>query len=344
MIIMKNKKIVKILIIGGGGGTVSEGLLKSLRSAGYYNLTIFEYSNNAAHLYRVNDRIISNYSPDDGYVYIQDLISVCQENGFKIVIPGSTWEAKIIAEYEKEFYDKGVVPLVNNIETINIGNDKWETYKRLQYLGIATPKSFIVKEDALRDPLTKFPLIIKPRQGRGSQNVFHVTTAQELDILCNYFEKKRIKYLIQEYMSRNDSEYTVGVISNKNGRVIQSIVMRRLLMGGATGYAEVCKPSEINSFCEDVALKVKSTGPINIQLRLDSDNKPSIFEINPRFSGSNPMRTLAGFNEVSMMIEDKYFDETIKIAKIGYGNRYFRAFQEIEILANQDIGIINNLL
>lgn len=344
MIIMKDKKKAKILLIGASGGGVTEGLLKGLRHGGYTNMTLLAYSENSVHLHRVADTIIINTNPDDGEKYIDALISVCTKNNINIIVPGSTWESRAISVYEQKFYDHNIVPLVNNIETIKIGDDKWNTFLQLTELDIPTPKSFLTVEDILNDSKTEFPVIIKPRQGRGSQNVFKVNSREELDAICKYFDIKKIKYILQEYMDRDAAEYTVGVISDNKGNAIESIVMRRLLMGGATGFAEVMEHTYINDFCMDVANKIGSTGPINVQLRLDNNDQPSVFEINPRFSGSSPMRTLAGFNEIDKIIEIKYCNKEIEKSQIEFGNKYYRAFQEVEIKKDELKGQITNLL
>ncbi|WP_339889382.1 ATP-grasp domain-containing protein [uncultured Flavobacterium sp.] len=344
MNIKNNKSKLSILLIGAKGCSVSEGLLKCLRNAKYENITILEHSKNAAHIYRVDNYLITNKTPDDGEDYIDNLITICKENNIDVVLPGSTWEARIISEFKDKLNKSNIITLVNNIETITIGDDKWNTYEYLSKLGIGTPETFLDIEEVVNNEKTTYPIIIKPRQGRGSQNIFIAQNEIELRIICDYFVIKGLNYIIQEFIGRNDHEYTVGVISDKNGKVIQSIVMKRLLLGGATGYAEVCEPGFINEFCEDVARKVNSTGPINIQLRLDNNNKPSLFEINPRFSGSAPMRTLAGFNEPQMIINNFFYDEEIAQQKISYGNKYYRAFQEIEIPKNSEKGQISNLL
>jgi carbamoyl-phosphate synthase large subunit len=126
--------------------------------------------------------------------------------------------------------------------------------------------------------------------------------------------------------------------------MIQSIVMQRNLLGGATGYAKVCEQSYINEFCEDVATQLQSTGPINIQLRLDDNNNPLIFEINPRFSGSSIMRALAGFNEPDMIIRNFVLNEELKKNPIKANNEYYRVFQEIEIEAGTYSGHIKHLI
>lgn len=344
MNMMKNKSQLPILLIGAKGGSVSEGLLKCLRLAKYENITLLEYSLNAAHLYRVEHYVIFDKTPNDGDEFIDGIINLCLDKGIQLIIPGSTWEAKILAENIGKFEKSGLVPLVNNIETIKIGDDKWNTFKHLSNLNIGTPETFKSIADVLDNSKIKFPIIVKPRRGRGSQNIFLVENQKELQIICEYFDVKNIQYIIQEFISGKNDEYTVGVISDKRSNVIQSIVMQRLLMGGATGFAKVHKRGFINDFCEDIAGKLNSTGPVNIQLRLNSDNQPLVFEINPRFSGSAPMRALAGFNEPDMIIENFFYNEDIMQRNISYGNVYFRAFQEIEVPFDKDKGQLTSFL
>jgi carbamoyl-phosphate synthase large subunit len=328
-----------ILLIGGKSCSVSEGLLKCLRQAKFKNVTLLEYSSDAAHLYRVENFIISSLTPDNSLDFIDYIITICTSRGINIVIPGSTWEAKIISRHREKLLNLNIIPLVNNFQCIELGDDKWITYQKLSELNISTPQTYIEIDDRFA-----YPIVIKPRQGRGSQNVFVAKSRTELELLIQYFSLKKIEYVIQEYMKRDDQEYTVGIISESTGKVVQSIVMRRKLLGGATGYAEVCNHSYINDFCEEVAEKIKSTGPINIQLRLDDDGKPFVFEINPRFSGSAPMRMLAGFNEIEMMIKHHFNKEKIEKKSIKAGSRFYRVFQEIEIEHEKKQGVIINLL
>lgn len=344
MIMNDSKKNLSILVLGGQGCSVAEGMLKCLRSAGFEKISILEHTEHAVHLSRVEVTHISKETPDDGEIYIDYLIGLCHKEGIKILLPGSTWEAKVVSLYSIKLKDAGIVPLANNHKVISLGDDKWNTYKELKALEISTPQSSLSIDEVLLDKTTKYPIIIKPRQGRGSQNIFVANTPEELKVICTYFDLKNLRYLIQEFVGNKDSEYTVGVLSDKDGKVSQSIVMRRLLMGGATGYAEVCKHSFINDFCEEVASKIGSTGPINIQLRLDENNKPQVFEINPRFSGSAPMRMLAGLNEPKLVIDNFYFNEAILPQKIAYGNRYYRVFQEVEIVKSSQKGSIVNYI
>jgi carbamoyl-phosphate synthase large subunit len=335
---------INILLIGGKGGTVAEGILKCLRLANYGNISLLEYTRQAALLYRVEKSIIIDKNPDDDYEYIQKLIEVSLFNGIDVIIPAATWEARVISKYSEEFHRRGLTPLVNNYDAIEICADKKRTFEYLNARGIGTPKTFSSVEETSELLRQKIPLIVKPISGRGSQNIFRAGNITELKAVVGYFEAMNIPYIIQENISSNDDEYTVGVISDKNGNVIQSIVMRRHLLGGATGYAAVCNAGYINRFCEHVAKEIRSTGPINVQLRVNKEKEAFVFEINPRFSGSAPMRALAGFNELDMIIRNYYLNQEIELASVSFGNQYFRVFQEIEIRPDSKKGQIINLL
>jgi carbamoyl-phosphate synthase large subunit len=209
---------------------------------------------------------------------------------------------------------------------------------------LGAPRSFLTVDAAVANLGKGFPMIIKPRTGRGSQNIFQVSNEKELTLISKLFEHKGIEPIIQEYIPDPEKEYTIGVVSDAHGNMVQSIVMQRHLLGGATGYAKVCQPGYINDFCERVAAELNSVGPLNIQLRLNDNNEPLIFEVNPRFSGSAPMRALAGFNEVEMVINNYVLNKAI--VKINYKTNveYYRAFQEIEVEEGHKVGRIENYL
>src|ERR1035437_4988229 len=174
MILQNKKKIkdkVNILAIGGKGGSVTEGLLKCLRLAEYRNITLLEYDNHAAHLYLIPQQVIIDKTPDDGYEYIEKLIEVCEKYSINVIMPGATWESKILSKHLTLLLEIGIVPLVNNYNIIEIGDDKWETYKFLKSKKIGTPETFEDVKEVLKTFSNQIKLIIKPKRGRGSQNI-----------------------------------------------------------------------------------------------------------------------------------------------------------------------------
>ena len=90
---------------------------------------------------------------------------------------------------------------------------------------------------------------------------------------------------------------------------------------------------EVRKNAEKIALKLGSKGPINIQCRKAEDGI-NIIEINPRFSGTESLRALSGYNAPDALIRKYVFGEDIKrlgfqrgIVSRGLSNHYI-SFEE----------------
>jgi carbamoyl-phosphate synthase large subunit len=77
--------------------------------------------------------------------------------------------------------------------------------------------------------------------------------------------------------------------------------MRRDLRDGNTYRAYPDAYPELNAAVQAMARALEPHGPVNFQFRLGLHG-PTVFEINGRFSGTTPLRALAGFNEVEMAL------------------------------------------
>jgi carbamoyl-phosphate synthase large subunit len=75
-----------------------------------------------------------------------------------------------------------------------------------------------------------------------------------------------------------------------------------LAISSGISQGEIVEFEPIRVVSEQIAQALGSVGPLNIQGRWDGKHFFP-FEINPRFSGTTPMRALAGFNEPERMIE-----------------------------------------
>jgi carbamoyl-phosphate synthase large subunit len=95
---------------------------------------------------------------------------------------------------------------------------------------------------------------------------------------------------------------------------MSTITLKKILKHGQTYKAFIDKYPKVTSICNKIAKKLKTFGPLNIQSRIDSDdNQVKIIEINPRFSASVPMRTVAGVNEPDIMVRNVLLNENLKV-------------------------------
>jgi carbamoyl-phosphate synthase large subunit len=166
--------------------------------------------------------------------------------------------------------------------------DKEMTFDFLERIKIPAPRQF---SDKNLVQSSDFPVVLKPRKGAGSKNIFVCQNDSELDAASKFVEE----YVIQEYIGDSSNEFTASVFRTKLGEK-KVIVFRRNLIGGATGWAKVVEAPAIVEICESVADSVELVGSINIQLRIQ-ENSPKVFEVNGRFSSTVLMRHLLGFQD-----------------------------------------------
>ena len=76
-----------------------------------------------------------------------------------------------------------------------------------------------------------------------------------------------------------------------------------LAISSGISQGDIVEFEPVRTTAEKIAEALGSIGPLNIQGRWNGSQFIP-FEINPRFSGTTPMRALAGFNEPERMIEE----------------------------------------
>ena len=289
------------ILVTGVGSLLGQGILKSLvESSLDCSVTGTDYFPSAVGLYWVDK---GHLLPDilkpeiDEEEWIDALIQVINQEKVNIVLPGLDFEIPILAR-NKSIIEKqtGAVLVVSSEEIVNVGDDKWETVKYLEDNNFHYPGSCL--PDAIDNFLRKnsFPLIIKPRFGHTSKNVFLIKSEKELHKAIQQCHKP----IIQEYLGDLEQEYTCGATCIDN-EVVTLISLRRILKNGNTQRAFCEKTEEIDEYIRKLTLSLNPYGPINFQLRL-TDKGPVVFEINPRFSGTTPIRALFGVNEVEAIV------------------------------------------
>ena len=137
--------------------------------------------------------------------------------------------------------------------------------------------------------------MVKPRIGARSVGV---SLVHDRAALASALEG-RSGLVVQQCVGDADSEYTASTLVF-DGEVQASIVMRRDLRDGNSYRAYLGDYPRLNAQVRALGRALQPHGPANFQFRTDADGTPRVFEINARFSGTTPLRAMAGFNEVEM--------------------------------------------
>ncbi len=228
--------------------------------------------------------------------YIPALLDICKRRKVDVLVPTIDTELLPIAASEKAFKDLGVLVNISPAETIAICRDKLETQKFFAKNGISAPAS--ISPDSDWQSL-KFPLIIKPKDGSSSINVFRVNSLEEFRFFCNYVKNP----IIQEYIE--GEEYTVDMFCGFDFRPVTIVPRRRLAVrAGEILKGRTERKRDIIDAVANLSTKLKFFGHVTIQC---IRNERGIFfiEINPRFGGGAPMSIMAGANSLKNLIELK---------------------------------------
>lgn len=330
---MKN---INILVLGVGGN-VSQGIVKAIRMSNL-NCKILGacVSEDAPGLYMCDKAYISPYA--SSIDFIEWLIKICNSEKIDLIMTGVEeiifTIAKNITDIEKK---TNAIFVSSTLEKLRIGQDKLLTCEWLKKNGLNYPEFVPSKNFKLAESLflyKGFPLIGKPRDGKGSNGIMIINNIEELKAVSDLDN-----YVIQEYIGNESSEYTIGCYCDIKGNLVDIIIMHRILKQGTTHKATVVYDEVIYNEAKKICELFKPTGPLNIQLRLDKESRPVCFELNVRFSGTTPMRAKFGYRDVEAQIYEYILNKDIQnLFNIKTGTAY-RYLDEVYKMDSDNVTI-----
>lgn len=245
--------------------------------------------NNAAPLFVDKFIQIANSESEK---FLSNLKLIMADENPTFYIPLSELELKVLSNLD----ESDIKEILGNTKLIWAGSkilqiflDKAESMNYISGLGIGIPISYEI------DKLEKviYPVIVKPRFGSGSKNLFLCNNHSELQSALTFVDKP----IIQEYIPAPDNEYTVGIFSDGQGSIHSICFRRYLASGGHTSWCEVVVDDVISEIAERLAAASGIKGSLNVQLRRHK-GKYYVFEVNPRFSSTTLIRSRLGFKDV----------------------------------------------
>jgi carbamoyl-phosphate synthase large subunit len=335
-----------VLVTGVGGRSVGSGILHSLKRSKYvskdWKIIASDCEPFSWGLYIADEAVLLPPAYDASY--ISAVSRVVGKYNIAAIIPGTQVEIEILAKHEKDF----CIPIIiNRPELIPLMIDKSKIGETLKQIGCESIPEYTLDEKEIAIEKHGYPFILKPAKGSGGSFGLNIIDSEkEMNYVLPHLDKTK-KWLLQPYVGDGESEYTVGVLSDWEGNIIDSIVMKRKLIGLSllqkrassrgelaisTGYSQgyIVRDKQIQEYCETLAVKLNSRGPINFQLRKDGD-KIFIFEIHPRFSGTTTIRSDVGFNEVDILLNNVLYGK--KYSRLSYLDNMMciRAFEHVVV-------------
>lgn len=279
------------VLLTGAGGVAIPSLIDHLRQLKYRVLSA-----------DMNPHAPGLFLADAGFVvpagtsrdFLTAVAGICLREHVNVLVPLVDEELVVSLEMEKQ----GVSVLLPRREFVVTALDKCLLMERLRSAGIPVPETRLASEG--RGPLS-FPLVVKPRVGRGSRGLAIVGSDTELADVLARSDRPLDEVLLQRFIG--GPEYTVSVVAWRDGEV-QSVVPKEIISKKGVTHIAVTRHNErIDALCRLVQEKLRADGPFNIQLRLNpADGAPLPFEINPRFSTTVTLTIAAGVDEVGALV------------------------------------------
>ncbi len=348
------QKKFNVLVTAVGGGSHGEQIVKALRLGGLdYHVVGADITPASSGRGLVDEFL--QLPPASHPEYLDALIRELERREIRALFHGCEREMEIFSRNRERIETLGVYVPVNPPEVLASCQDKEKTAALLTEQGFGAPRYAAIRsmDDAAR--VDFLPVVLKPSVGGGgSANVHIARTRRELELLAEYLLPWCPTILAQEYVGTPEAEFTVGVLSGRDGTQLNSIAVRRLVhsalstrlripnntgraefgpqlvISSGVSQGEVGRFEEVTKPCEDIAAALGATAPINVQCRLVND-RVMVFEINPRFSGTTSLRAMVGYNEPETLIRRDVLGEDVEPGFAYDSATILRSIREIRL-------------
>ena len=302
--------MTKNILVTGAGALLGQGILRLLQISDF-SKKIFTADPDA----RSTGHWLGDYAVTIPKVsepnYILEIEKIVIKHKIDAILVGTDVELPIMAKFKADFQKKhNCKIIVSNQEVIAIANDKYLTADFLEKNNFPFPFSVMANkmENLIEiEQRFGFPLFAKPVDGARSMGIKKIENNEELFEIYD----PNSNLVVQQYIPEKDGEFTSGCVV-LDGKCKAIVTLKRDLRDGNTYRAYIDdETSKYDQFVIPIAEKLSADGPVNFQFRI-LDNKPVIFEINGRFSGTTPLRHFFGFNEVEAILKHHFFGTEIE--------------------------------
>jgi carbamoyl-phosphate synthase large subunit len=287
------------ILVLGVGGNVSQGIVKTLALSRLPCRVVGACLDaGSAGLYAVDKAYIS--PPADRPEFLDWLLATCRRERIHGILTGVEPVLACLAQHAESIRQQtGAIVITSRPEQLAICNDKLATSRWLQSHGFNYPSTAECRQTTDVQQLVQqhgFPLLGKPRHGKGSHGITIIRDARDLELVQHHCD-----YVIQPYLGSDDEEYTASTFTDRHGIRQGTIVLKRSLQQGTTLHCEAGEFADVRREVDRIVDTLKPVGPCNVQLRLAA-GKAVCFEINLRFSGTVSIRAHLGFNDVEASV------------------------------------------
>jgi len=316
-----------VVLIPGASGPAGINTIKSLKMANFGGKIVATDSSplSAGFFMADNGEVISEANH---YSFVDRLFEIVKKFDVKVLMPSSGFDIYPYSENRDKLAETGAYAVVSDRATLEICRDKTLTYQSLSSDNFEVPFTTTDPEK-----IRAFPVIAKPRFGKGSRDILKIEDESDL----KYASSRFVDMIFQEFLP--GTEYTVDVLSDLDKKPLMAVPRVRIqTKGGISTKGKITLNPDLETNCMKIAEHLGIRGPSCIQMKESPEGVIKLIEVNPRLGGGTIFTALAGANFPAMvldMVEGKEISPMPKVSEITV----IRYFEEIVIRKEKEIGL-----
>jgi carbamoyl-phosphate synthase large subunit len=281
----------QVVLVPGAAAPAGINTIKSLRMANFSGKIVATDSTSLSPGFFMAD--VNEILPEaDAHYYIKRLYEIVKKHHIQVLMPSSGYDIYPYSDNREELAKLGASAVVSDRDVLEICRDKLLTYKKM------SGKYNLPFTTADPNKVRLFPVIAKPRFGKGSRDVIKVNNEADLRYIASNFSNT----IYQEFLP--GVEYTVDVLCDMSKKPIVAVPRIRLqTKAGISTKGRVVRDADLEITCMNVARDVGIRGPCCIQMKESSKEQLQLIEINSRLGGGTIFSTLAGANFPAMIMD-----------------------------------------
>ena len=281
----------QVVLVPGAAAPAGINTIKSLKMSNFSGKIVATDSTSLSAGFFMAD--VNEILPEaDAQYYVKRLFEIVEKHHVQVLMPSSGYDIYPYSDNREALAKIGATAVVSDRDTLEICRDKLLTYKKM------SGKYNLPFTTADPDKVKSFPVIAKPRFGKGSRNVIKVNNEADLRYIASNFGNT----IFQEFLP--GVEYTIDVLSDMNKKPIIAVPRIRLqTKAGISTKGRIIRDADLETTCMNMAREIGIRGPSCIQMKESSEEQLKLIEINSRLGGGTIFSTLAGANIPSMILE-----------------------------------------
>ena len=270
------------VLVTGAGGAAGVALIRALRSNGEARVIATDSDPHAPGLDLAHNSVV--LPPAESPRFIPMLLQTCRHFTVDAIVCTVAEEMQSIGVASFDLRAIGAAVWLPPLAAVATCNDKLRFATVLREHGVATPTTSRTIDDDVPGPW-----IVKPRQGRGSRDVFAADTIEDLQ----YALRRVADPIIQT--RAEGREFTVDVLVERDRSIVGLSARWRLATkGGISTSGVTFQHPAVTQLVHNAMRALDYQGVGCLQGFLNEAGEATCIEMNPRFGGGISLSIAAG--------------------------------------------------